>query len=107
MIGHDTPSVRGGDMTSNVQKRSNSTYNQSINGAFTTQFVEANAKNKDQRNFINSNKFEYGSDPSGGIRSMSYERNIGTPKKPAGMTGEGADGQKKRDTQQNFKIQPQ
>ena len=93
MIGHDTPSVRGGDLSSNVQKRSNSTYNQSINGAFTTQFVEANAKNKDQRNFINSNKFEYGYDPSGGSRALSHDRNIGTPKKPAGLLSDGADKQ--------------
>jgi len=46
-IGQDIPSVRGGELAAVAQKRSNSTYNQSLKGQFTNQFIEANAKNKD------------------------------------------------------------
>ena len=45
-IGQDTPAVRGGDRFADVQKRSGSTYNQSMRGEFTNQFIEANSKAK-------------------------------------------------------------
>ena len=81
MIGHDTPAVRGGDLSSNVHSRSNSTYNQALQGQFTNQFVDANAKNKNQRSFVDSNKFDYGYDPNGGHHALSNDRNTGTPSK--------------------------
>lgn len=91
-IGDDTPAVRGGDLSSNVHKRSNSTYNQSLKGSFTNQWVEANAKAKNQRSFIHSNKFDYGYDPNGGHRAGSMDRSqVMTPQKqgPANnLTGE-------------------
>ena len=45
-IGDNTPAVRGSDDTIGVQKRSHSTYNSTLKGSFTNQFVEANDKNK-------------------------------------------------------------
>ncbi len=45
-IGDDSPAVRGGNLAGKVNTRSNSTYNQSLKGQFTNQWVEANAKNK-------------------------------------------------------------
>ena len=45
-IGDDSPAVRGGNIAGKVNTRSNSTYNQSLKGQFTNQWVEANAKNK-------------------------------------------------------------
>jgi|Transcript_21223 hypothetical protein len=103
-IGHDTPAVRGGDNSDSVQKRSNSTYNQSLRGQFTSQFLEANAKNKDQRSFIHSNKFDYGYDPNGGHRAISHDRsNLNTPSKASGTQRERME-YKQRDQTQNFKI---
>ena len=106
-IGHDTPSVRGGDNSDAVQKRSNSSYNMALRGQFTDQFKEANTINKGQRNFIDSNKFDYGYDPNGGHRALSYDRtSLNTPSKPQGTLRERME-YKQRGEQQNFKIQPQ
>ena len=57
-----------------VQKRSHSTYNATLQGSFTNQFIEANDKNKNQGKFIHSNKFDYGYDPNGGSRAVSNDR---------------------------------
>ena len=57
-----------------VQARSNSTYNKTLQGNFTNQFIEANDKNKNQFKFIHSNKFDYGYDPNGGSRALSQDR---------------------------------
>lgn len=73
-IGDNTPAVRGSDDVKDVQKRSHSTYNSSLQGKFTTQFLEANDKNKNYGKFIHSNKFDYGYDPNGGHRAVSMER---------------------------------
>ena len=107
-IGENTPSVRGGDIAGDVQKRSSSTYNQNLRGQFTNQFIDANAKNKEQRNFIHSNKFDYGYDPNGGHRAVSYDRaNLSTPGKNMSGVLEERMAYKTRGEQQNFKIQPQ
>ena len=44
-IGDNTPAVRGSDQAAS-HGRSNSTYNQTLQGNFTKQFIEANDKNK-------------------------------------------------------------
>ena len=49
--------------------RSNSTYNKTNVGNFTDQFVDSGIKNKNMRSWIDSNKFEYGHDPKGGIKA--------------------------------------
>lgn len=53
--------------------------------------MEANAKAKNQRSFIHSNKFDYGYDPNGGHRAVSMDRSqVMTPQKQHGsnLTGE-------------------
>lgn len=54
-----------------MQQRSNTTYNRTTKGQFSYQFKESNAMNKDQHDFILSNKFEYGYDKNGGRRYAS------------------------------------
>ena len=74
-IGEDTPAVRGGgDGSRGVKKRSHSTYNSTLKGSYTTQFIEANDKNKKYHEFIHSNKFDYGYDPNGGHRAISMDK---------------------------------
>ncbi len=80
-IGANMPAMRGSDDVSAAQKRSYSTYNQTIRGAVTNQFIEANDKNKNYSNFIRSNKFDYGYDPNGGLRAGSMDK-AGSAKVP-------------------------
>lgn len=69
----DVPAVRGTD--SKVQKRSNSTYNQTNKGHYSMpSYYEANALNKINTKFGLSNKFEYGHDPNGGSKSAAVSR---------------------------------
>ena len=68
-IGDNTSSVRGTDDTANVHMRSKTTYNKTNLGKFTNQFIDSNGKAKNMRQWIDSNKFEYGHDPNGGIKA--------------------------------------
>ena len=72
-IGVNSPSVRGSDIKQN-KNRAHSTYNQTLKGKFTNQYAEANDKNKNMGSFILSNKFEYGHDPQGGLKSLQKDR---------------------------------
>ena len=108
-IGDDTPAVRGTEDTSQVHKRSYSTYNQNLRGAFTNQFVDANSQNKNLRKFVDSNKFDYGYDPNGGHRALSIDRaGIGSRNSASGKNNSDLTGQrmkfKERDEKQNFKA---
>ena len=103
-IGHDTPAVRGGDNSSTVQKRCNSTYNQTLKGNFTTQFVEANSKNRNYREFIDSNKFDYGYDPNGGSRALSLDKRESAGKNTKDNNPFESLKYKERDQKQSFKA---
>ena len=77
-IGDDTPAVRGGnEYGKGTKKRSHSTYGATQKGKFTYQYIEANDKNKNHRDFIRSNKFDYGYDPNGGHRAVSMDHKAG------------------------------
>ena len=106
-IGDDTPAVRGSDDVGKVKNRSHSTYNSTLQGSFTKQFIEANDKNKNYGKFIHSNKFDYGYDPNGGHRAISHDRGVFGKKDGNGnyQTAE-REAYKKNDQTQNFKIQP-
>ena len=107
-IGDNTPAVRGSDDVVGVQTRSNSTYNKTLQGNFTNQFIEANDKNKNQFKFIHSNKFDYGYDPNGGSRAISTDKGVFGKRDAGGnLVTKEAEAYKKNDQTQNFKIQPQ
>ena len=71
----DVPAARGTD--SKVNKRSHSTYNQSLKGhynALTGTYQEASKLNQINTRFNLSNKFEFGHDPQGGPKSGVQSR---------------------------------
>ena len=99
--------MRGGEFSSLVQKRSYSTYNQSLRGAFTNQFVDANSTNKNLRKFVDSNKFDLGYDPNGGHRASSIDRKDVNSRSSATGNADLMDKRMKyklRDEHQNFKA---
>ena len=65
--------------------------------------MEANTKNRNYRDFIHSNKFDYGYDPNGGSRAFSTDK--GTPAKGVKdfMPFDPLKN-KERDQKQSFKI---
>jgi len=103
----DVPAVRGTD--SKVQKRSNSTYNQTNTGHYNMpSYYEANALNKINTKFGLSNKFEYGHDPNGGSKSAAVSRIVlkAGSRSTSQCVVDNKQKFQKRDQTCNFSVQP-